>query len=83
MNGFNALKYVEELKGAGVPERQAEAHLRILHEIIESNLATKRDIEELKRDMKEFEQRMFIKLGSLMVIGIGVIAALITLNIGS
>ena len=71
MNGFNAFKYVGELREAGVPEKQAETHLRILHEIVESNLATKRDIKELeqkmelkmeqntnelKRDIKELEQ---------------------------
>lgn len=71
MNGFNAFRYVEELRESGVPEKQAEAHLRILHDIVESNLATKRDIREL-------EQRMVIKLGGLMVIGIGVVAVLIT-----
>ncbi|MCY3985842.1 MAG: hypothetical protein OXF23_02210 [Candidatus Dadabacteria bacterium] len=52
MNGFNAIKYVGGLREAGVPEKQAEVHLRILHDVIESNLATKRDIEELKTKLK-------------------------------
>ena len=56
MNGFNAIQYVEKLQSAGVPEKQAKAHLNILHEIVESNLAT-------KRDLKDLEQRMLIKLG--------------------
>ena len=46
MNGFNAFKYVGELREAGVPEKQAETHLRILHEIVESNLATKPYLKE-------------------------------------
>lgn len=74
MNGFNAFKYVGELREAGVPEKQAETHLRILHEIVESNLAT-------KRDLKELEQRIIIKLGALMVATIGITAALSNLNV--
>ena len=74
MNGFNAFKYVGELREAGVPEKQAETHLHILHEIVESNLAT-------KRDLKELEQRIIIKLGALMVATIGIIVALSNLNV--
>ena len=92
MNSFNAIKYIGELREAGVPEKQAEVHLRILHEVIESNLATKRDIEEvkrdieelrseLKRDIKELEQRMTIKLGALIVVTIGVIVALSNIKV--
>ncbi len=58
MNGFNAIKYVGELREAGVPEKQAEVHLRILHEVIESNLATKRDIQEVKRDIEEMRTEL-------------------------
>ena len=85
MNGFNAIKYIGELRAAGVPEKQAEVHLRILHEVVESNLATKRDIEELKiefkRDIRELEQRMTIKLGGLIVVTVGVLMALSNINI--
>ena len=58
MNGFNAFKYVEDLREAGVPDKQAEAHLRVLHDIVESNLATKRDIEEVKRDIEEVKREI-------------------------
>ena len=47
MNASEAFKYVEDLKEAGVPQKQAEIHLCVLDGIIESNLATKRDIKEL------------------------------------
>ena len=43
----------------------------------ESELATKRDIEDLKRDMIQLEQRLIIKLGTLMAISVGVVAALV------
>ncbi|MEO5327303.1 MAG: CCDC90 family protein [Magnetococcus sp. THC-1_WYH] len=43
----------------------------------------KRDIEsvraDLKRDIKELEQRMVIKLGSLMFVAVGAMAALVKL----
>ena len=58
MNSFNAIKYIGELREAGVPEKQAEVHLRILHEVIESNLATKRDIEELRSELKRDIQEL-------------------------
>ncbi len=80
-----AVKYIGQLREAGVPEKQAEVHLRILQEVIESNLATKRDIEELrtdlKRNIKELEQKMTIKLGGLIVVTIGIIAALSNVKI--
>ena len=80
-NGLNTLEYAQKLKDAGVPAKQAEAQAFVLYEIINSNLATRRDIEEiraeLKRDIKELELRMTVKFGSMLAIGIGIIAALI------
>lgn len=52
MTGFDTLEYVHQLKEAGVPEKQAETHAHALSEVIESNLATKRDIESVRRDIK-------------------------------
>lgn len=55
---FNALKYVEELEQAGFTDEQAKAQIRILQEVVESDLATKRDIRELERDIRELELRI-------------------------
>ena len=66
---FNALKYVETLQEAGIPEGHAKAQILVLQEVIESDLATKQDIigvtreieqvkreiEEVKRDIKRLE----------------------------
>ena len=71
---FDALKSVEELQEVGIPEIQAKAQIRILQEIIESNLAT-------KRDLKELELRLIIKLGSIVVVVIGLPVALSKLNV--
>ena len=59
---FNALKYVEELRNAGMPEKQAEAQIRVLNEVVDSELASKHDVEtvrkELKRDIKELDLKI-------------------------
>ena len=47
-NGLNTLEYAERLIRAGVPEEQAKAQALVLYEIINSTLATKRDIKELE-----------------------------------
>ena len=49
--------------------------MEALKEIIDERLATKQDIRDLKRDMKEMESRLIIRLGALM-------AAMITASIG-
>lgn len=66
---FSDLKYVEELRNTGMSERQAEAWIRILNEVVKSELVSKQDVvtiqlrietvrEELKRDIKELEFRL-------------------------
>jgi hypothetical protein len=61
------------LEAAGVPPQQAEAMsaaVRDSHETAE--LAT-------KGDLRELEMRMTIKLGSMLAIAVGVIAAVVKL----
>jgi len=54
---FDTYAYVKQLTAAGVPESQAEVHARALAALVDEELATKRDIEELriatKRDIDE------------------------------
>lgn len=45
---IDTLDYARKLIDAGVPEKQAEVQARVLAEIVESSLATKRDIKELE-----------------------------------
>lgn len=88
---FDTHKFVRTLKDAGVPESQAEAFSEAIKEAQgEADLATKRDIDDLRRDIDvlhsdmdarfiQTEQRLVIKLGGLMVLSIGVVAALVKL----
>jgi|GEM_PF-3256866 hypothetical protein len=50
-----------------------------LAEIIDERIATKQDFHELKRDMKEMEQRIIIKSGALIVASIAITVSLIKL----
>ncbi len=88
---FDTHKFIRTLKEAGVPESQAEAFSDAFKEAQgEAELATehdindvRRDITDLRRDMDarlmQLEQRLIIKLGSMMVVAIAVIAAMVKL----
>ena len=59
---FDTLKFVRNLTRAGLPEAQAEvfanAHRDAFKEALDSNLATKGDIAELRSEMAEFRAEM-------------------------
>ena len=89
---FDTLTYAKKLQEAGVPIQQAEAHAGALKELVEDNLATKRDIKELeaalrheiellrrelKQDIELVRRDILIKLGGIVVAGVTVLAALI------
>lgn len=53
---FDTLSYAEALKDAGVPDAQARIHAQTLRGLIDSELATKRDVEvSTQRVMAELE----------------------------
>ena len=75
---LDTLAIAKFLKQEGVGDREAEAHAEVLGQLVTNNLATKtdialiqRDIADVQRDIKEMENRLIIKLGSIMV---GVVA---------
>lgn len=87
---FDTLKYAKRLKDAGFTETQAEALASTEAELIESSLASKRDIKELEtkiellradlqRDLKEMEYRLTIRLGGLIALAVATVAALVKL----
>lgn len=67
---FDTHAFVKELAEAGMPEKQAEVLARSQATLINETLAT-------KQDLKELELRLTIRLGSMMVVAIGVVAALV------
>ncbi len=71
---FDTHAFVKELTQAGMPEAQAEALARNQATLIDEKLVTKQD---LKRELRELELRLTLRLGSMMVVAIGVVAALV------
>ncbi|MEY3881056.1 MAG: hypothetical protein RIQ94_1852 [Pseudomonadota bacterium] len=88
---FDTHKFIRTLKNAGVDEIQAEAFSEAFKEAQgEAELATQHDINEVRRDINDLrrdmdarlvqmEQRLIIKLGTLMAFAIGIVAVLVKL----
>jgi len=69
---FDTLKFANRLKAAGVSPGHAEAEAEALSEVFEANTSSL----VTKQDLRELEMRMTIKLGSIMVIGVGLMVTL-------
>jgi hypothetical protein len=53
---FDTLEFAKRLKEAGFTEQQAEALADAEAELIEQNLATQRDITDIKRDIADVKE---------------------------
>lgn len=78
---FDTLQYANKLKAAGVPDKQAEVQAEAMAEIIEERLATKKDLKELEINLsnkiEKLELMLTVKFGAMLVIAVGVLAAII------
>jgi hypothetical protein len=81
---FDSLTYANRLKAAGMEAGLAEVQASAMTEVIQGHfqtLSTKQEVQQLGNDLRKemqlLEQRMVIKLGSLMVLAIGVVATLV------
>ena len=79
----NSLKYAKQLQELGVPRDQDEAQVQIMNEMMENGFATREDFKDLKLELRhrfeiveqkiiQSEQRMTIKLGTIVSIAIGI-----------
>lgn len=59
----NPIKALHRLVDAGFTQQQAEAQIEIFTEYAQTSLATKQDISDLRRDMKEMEMKLTIRSG--------------------
>ena len=73
---FDTHAFVKELAAAGMPEKQAEVLARAQAKLIDEQLATKQDLKKLELRLK---QDLTLRLGSMMVVSVGVVAALVKL----
>jgi hypothetical protein len=77
---FDTRKFIRRLQEAGFSPQQAEAVAEAFRDAQgEAELATKRNIEDLRRDMKEIELRLTIKLGAMLTAAVAITAALVKL----
>ena len=73
---FDTLTYANKLKEAGFTERQAQAQAEALVAVVDSNLATKQDLELLRNDLKhglkelelEFEGKFILINGQFLLV---------------
>lgn len=73
---FDTLKLARKLEAAGFPAKQAADTAEALADAFGDDQVTKAHLDLKLRDL---EQRMTIKLGGLMMLGIGAVATLIKL----
>jgi hypothetical protein len=73
---FDTLKYAKTLKDAGVGAEQAEAQAVALSEVLEVNLKDLVTKEHLDAKLALLEQRMTVRLGTMMAAAVGVGLAL-------
>ena len=55
---FDSLKYAKILEEAGLPRNQAETHIRILGDLMRTELATKKDVLAVKQDLSLLIQEL-------------------------
>lgn len=86
---FDTLKFVETLEAAGLPAAQARAISAAVKESHEAvDVATKRDLDDVRRDlsaqivdvrkdMEMLRKDIVIKFGSMLVVAVGILSAVI------
>ena len=83
---FDTHQAIQNLKEAGVAETQAEAMVALVGSAFGENVATKADVQRLEQkleyeirsvrsDLQAMEQRITLKLGGLMLAGLGLLFA--------
>ena len=69
---FDTLAYARRLRQAGFSEQQAEVQAEALAAVVTETLAT-------KQDLRELEYRLTLRLGAMMTVAVGAVAALVKL----
>lgn len=81
---FDTLGYAKRLRESGVVNEQAEAHAEAAREFIMTELVTKSDLmvvrSEFQAAMDTLALRLTVRLGGIMVAGIGALALVLRLH---
>jgi hypothetical protein len=73
---FDTLAYAKKLKNAGVPENQAEIHADAIAELIDEQLATKKDLQILESNVTA---RIIRWVAGMLVAQAAIVATLVKL----
>ncbi len=76
---FDTLRYSQRLQQVGVSREQAEAHAELARDMVIAEPANKSDLgvlrSELQADIKLLEQRMTVRVGTMLAAAVGIIVA--------
>ena len=77
---FDTLGYSKRLRDAGVPNNHAEAHAEATRDFVMTELVTKTDLLATKAELLAIIEtqtlRLTVRLGGIMIAGIGALALL-------
>jgi hypothetical protein len=76
---FDTRSSVKRLVEAGFTQQQAEAQAEALIAVVNENLATKHDVELIRRDVKELELRLTVRTGTVLVAAVAILPVLVKL----
>ena len=83
MFAFDSLAFTRHLERSGISRKEAEAHAEAVQTYVISEVVTKADLattkDELKIAMDNLALRLTIRLGSMLGVGIALIAAIVKL----
>ena len=82
---FDSLGYARYLREGGVPQDQPETHAEAANRFIMADLATRADLQATKADLQSALEtqalRITVRLGAMLVVGFGLMTAVIGLLI--
>ena len=80
---FDSLGYAQHLRDAGVAQDQAEAPAEAARQFIMAELATRYDLDVLRRELETkidtLSMRLTIRMGVMVAAGVAALAAIIKL----
>lgn len=80
MTTFDTLTAARNLQAAGLDPKHADAIVDTMRSAISEHVATKADLRELEPRLLEVEQRLIIRLGALLFVGLGLLFAALKLT---
>jgi hypothetical protein len=68
-----------QARSSGLQPQQAQDTAAALAEVLSEQIATKHDINELRSELRQLEQRLVIKLGGMIAAAVALVAVLVRL----